>query len=56
MLALLPVVFLRDIQIRPKLKIGICCILGLGVLWDPLWPYTSQKFTNVRVELLHALL
>ena len=32
MLAVLPAVFLSDVRIRPKLKIGICCLLGLGML------------------------
>ena len=32
LLAMLPIVFLWDIQITFKVKIGICCLMGLGVL------------------------
>lgn len=32
MLAVLPTVFLWDLQIKLKVKIGICCVLGLGLL------------------------
>lgn len=32
MLAFLPIYFLWDVQISLRVKLGICCLTGLGVL------------------------
>ena len=32
MLAFLPIYFLWDVQISTRVKLGICCLTGLGVL------------------------
>ena len=34
-LAILPTFYLWNLQIRPQVKIGICCLMGFGVLQVP---------------------
>ena len=39
-LALLPIVFLWNAQIRLRVKVGICVIMGMGVMYVSFWRQT----------------
>lgn len=50
-LALMPTVFLWNVQMNMRTKVGICCLMGLGLMWvllETFWTYVSMSTAEVN--------